>query len=372
LNWIKPHGNITTDEYDRRPPRKEGLFLRLIRFAPLLLLVALFPGGCNRHESRTITPAFYYWRTEFSLSDGEKSRMATLGVDRLYMRFFDVDWDAATDTPYPTQTIHGRRDTSMNAEVVPTIFLTNRTFQQIRPADIPGLATKVATLTFSLGTSMGFPPPRELQIDCDWTETTRPAFFEFIRELRLITRRKGVMLSSTIRLHQVKFREMTGVPPVDRGVLMFYNMGNLQDPATFNSILDLEVARKYLDRLDDYPLPLDVALPTYSWGVVYRRGRVVDLINNLSNNDFADHAKFAIEQNRVAVLKSSFFDYRHLYAGDVIRIEAVSLNKLHDAASLLSKHLRADSLRIIYFHLDTQSLRGYTNEDLQAVCAAFR
>ena len=51
-----------------------------------------------------------------------------------------------------------------------------------------------------------------------------------------------------------------GVPPVSRGVLMYYNMSEAGDFKTSNHILDLEVAGRYHVHFDDYPIPLDLAL----------------------------------------------------------------------------------------------------------------
>ncbi len=74
---------------------------------------------------------------------------------------------------------------------------------------------------------------RALQIDCDWTTKTAPKYFYFLQQIRekLDAHEDGgtfaslAMLSATIRLHQVKYPEKSGMPPVDKGVLMFYNMG---------------------------------------------------------------------------------------------------------------------------------------------------
>jgi hypothetical protein len=68
----------------------------------------------------------------------------------------------------------------------------------------------------------------------------------------------------------VKYRERTGVPPVDRGMLMFYNMGRFSADPEARAIFDLESARRYLARISSYPLPLDLALPMWSWTVAPR------------------------------------------------------------------------------------------------------
>ncbi len=77
-----------------------------------------------------------------------------------------------------------------------------------------------------------------------------------------------MVLSATIRLHQVKYFETTGVPPVKSGMLMFYNTGDLENPSEENSILNIETAELYLSGLEDYPMQLDIVLPLFSWAVV--------------------------------------------------------------------------------------------------------
>ena len=354
------------------PGNQQSVVTRLVTSFLLVFGLAVLHTGCARHNVRYVSSAFYFWRTDFSLSTDEQNRLETLGAQRVYVRMFDVDWDIGAGKAYPVQTLRGTRDTTMKAEIVPTIFITNRTFTHIPPSGVSELAGRILRLTLSLTSALRFPPVHEMQIDCDWTEGTRGKYFALARELRALLLDEDMVLSATIRLHQVKYRNRTGVPPVDRGVLMFYNMGEIDNPDALNSILDLDAARKYIASLDDYPLPLDVALPLYSWGVVYRRGRVVDLINNVTRTNFSDDATFALHGDRAEVLKSSFVDYRFLYAGDVVRLENVPVRKLHDAASLLARHIHADSLRVVFFHLDSQTIHGYKNEDLQTVCAAFR
>lgn len=345
---------------------------RIVKSSSLVFTLAVLLAGCARHNVRHVSAAFYFWRTDFGLSTDEKNRLGALGAQRVYVRMFDVDWDITARKAYPVQTLQGIRDTTMKAEFVPTIFITNRTFTHIPPSGVPDLADKILGLTLSLDSALGFPPVHEMQLDCDWTESTREKYFTLAQRLRVLLEERHIALSATIRLHQVKYRNRTGVPPVDRGVLMFYNMGDLENPDAPNSILDLDVARKYTASIDDYPLPLDVALPVYSWGVVYRRGRVVELMNNVASEDFSNDTAFTVVGDKVEVLKSSFVDYRFLYTGDIIRLERVPIEKLFDAASLLTRHIHSDSLRVVFYHLDSQTIHGYKNEDLKTVCAAFR
>ena len=54
-------------------------------------------------------------------------------------------------------------------------------------------------------------------------------------------------------------------PPVDYGTLMIYNTGDPRKWEERNPILDYRDVHPYLQRLDQYPLPLAAAYPVFIW-----------------------------------------------------------------------------------------------------------
>ena len=181
---------------------------------------------------------------------------------------------------------------------------------------------------------------KEVQFDCDWTKTTKNKYFNLLREMK----RHYKNISATIRLHQLKYQNETGVPPVDGGVLMFYNMSDFLDPNTKNYILDIEEGKKYLSGFKSYPLKLDLALPIYSMATVFRYGRVVSLIDSIRGDMVNDRFK-KLSDNRYRVLKTHYFRGKLLYLGDEIRIDEVSLDMLKRAIKMIP----FDYQRIIFF-----------------------
>jgi hypothetical protein len=107
--------------------------------------------------------------------------------------------------------------------IVPVIFIKNRTFIDVDSATVTALADSVLKLVTQINNTQKL-SPQEIQFDCDWTETTRNSYFLFINHYRAASKQS---ISATIRLHQVKYPATTGIPPVDRGVLMYYNMGSI-------------------------------------------------------------------------------------------------------------------------------------------------
>ncbi len=195
--------------------------------------------------------AFYYWRTTFELSATEQHALAELHVARLYVRAFDVVWDEQLRAPAEAGPLTVARDARVPAgiDVVPVVFVRAGIFARghLDDAAIVTAAhdtwTGVQRRTSALGVTA-----HELQLDCDWTESTRAGYFAFLRALRGEVG-PGVAISATIRLHQIKYRERTGVPPVDRGTLMFYNMGRFSADPKAREIFDPGSAMRYLARI---------------------------------------------------------------------------------------------------------------------------
>src|SRR5262245_62286893 len=96
-----------------------------------MLLALVASCGGSEPEGPPAPLAYYYWRTTFTLSPAEQRALAELHVDRLYMRVFDVEWDASMSAPSMIGKIAPADGTRVPAgvEVVPVIFLRNEVFQ---------------------------------------------------------------------------------------------------------------------------------------------------------------------------------------------------------------------------------------------------
>ncbi|MBP7865654.1 MAG: hypothetical protein KA419_06860 [Acidobacteria bacterium] len=339
--------------------------------AALLLAAALLPAAAGCAPAPAARRAFFYWRTVFVLSEGERAVLQDRGVSRLYLRFFDVTWDAASGRALPAGRLVWRDAPPPGIEIVPVVFLRNEVFGHAPdPAELAGRVWKLAG-SLAAGAGVVF---RELQVDCDWTDGTRTAFFAFCRALKALGAASGTRLSVTVRLHQVKYRDRTGVPPADRALLMFYNVGRIEADPRRPSIFNPEDAARYTPFLEGYPLPLDAALAVFSWAVHGRAGRVVGLIEKVSVPDL-DASPFLrrTAPGRYTAAEPAFFRGAYLMQGDTLALEASTPALAREAAELLSKHFRPrGAFTLALFDLDGKNLAAWTPEDLEAVFTAVR
>ncbi|GAB3795380.1 hypothetical protein GCM10028819_11340 [Spirosoma humi] len=334
------------------------------------LLVSCFLGlSCQSTErqkaesSATVTPAFYHWKSTYAPTRPELDLLKTLHVQKLYLHFFDVDWEARTHRPVPKAFVRFRQKPI--GTVVPVVFITNRTLLNLSPAGLAELAThiKQAVTQISQQNKIGF---GEVQFDCDWSPRTRDRYF---RLLTLLTKQFTCPLTATIRLHQIKYTDQTGIPPVSRGMLMLYNVADWKRADTRNSIYDTDVADQYLSFVPTYPLPLDVVWPLFRWTVVYRHNRFLTFLNNvdrkaLMNSPFlapqADSMRYVATRDTVALGLS-------IQRGDLFRAEAVRAETLVNEKKRLLRLIRNQRITFALYHLDSTALAAYSRETLQTL-----
>lgn len=336
-----------------------------------LFLVLL--TGCQPTPSGSLSPAFYHWKTQFAPAPSEVQLLDSLAVRRLYVKFFDLAWDERAQAPQPTAFVELPQPFSYDYELVPTVFITQQVFLRLPIQRVDGLAQRVADKLLEMGTDAQLPPFREVQMDCDWTDSTREAYFRFLQTLGDLLQEHQVRLSATIRLYQAKTPQKSGVPPVDRGMLMVYNVGDVKQWEEPNSILNIEKAKPYLSRLQTYPLPLDLALPLFRWGVLFREGEMIRLLNNLDAEQLTDRTRFfPMTAQRYEVQQNTFLDGTFLYQGDFIRLEAVDTALLHQVMDLLADYPWPADGYLSYYHLDSAVVAGFDYGMLERVNARLR
>lgn len=341
--------------------------LRLSSFACLFLLTFFF-SSCKKAKETPM--AFYFWKQNFQLNAKQNDLLKTTASNKLYIRFFDIKWNDKSQKPYPESVI-SFKDKRPLPEIIPVVFITNQTFEKLDQSGVDSLAIKCNELLKSLALKYGI-NNQTVQIDCDWTLSTKDKYFSFLKSLKAIQKKA---LEVTIRLHQVKYQFKTGVPPADRGVLMFYNMGQLSaDLNVPNSIYDAVAAEKYLASLNNYLLPLDIALPVFSWALQIRENKIIQVYGKIGRTELSKPENFSplTQKNAYKAIRSFFTGGIYIKAGDVFKLEETDKVLLQQAAKQLAAHLNKNENRtIIYYELGNLNLSAFKAQDFKEISAYF-
>jgi len=341
------------------------------QFVLFFCIIVLF-GGCDPSE-RAVERAFYYWRGAYSMETVDYEALADLGVEQLYIRYFDVDWDKEKQYAHPVGRIRFRDKVPQDSlRIVPTVYITYACLRALPDSAVLNLGDRIWQKVEEINRIEQVRGAQGLQIDCDWTARTKEKYFKLLRHLKGKVSAKGQSLSATIRLHQIKDQEASGIPPVEEGLLMCYNIHSPKNPKIQNSIFEKNIAQTYLKRLGNYPLKLNVALPLFGWSVLFRQGRYIGLIKELRDKDLQGMQEIRkISTNLYLVEEAFLLKNQYFYIGDIIRVEEVPAYELEEIAQFIDSQLSQDSICVIFFHYDPTVLTNYERKDLQSIFHTF-
>jgi hypothetical protein len=337
----------------------------------LFLVIAIFYNfqNCTPND-REVTRAFYFWKTSFNLSHDDIEYINSLDINKIYLRLFDVVWNDRSGMAEPLAAVRLKNGQLQKEKLVPTIFITNNTINQISKEDIGQLGANIERKIKSYFEQKSAEDFKEVQIDCDWTEKTKDKYFALLKKIKDLIGEKT--LSATIRLHQIKYFKQTGVPPVDRGMLMFYNMSSVSSIDTKNSIYDEDVAKKYLVNFDNYPLQLDVALPAFSWVVLFQNRKITSLITDINTDELDDKNKFkALSENQFTPVNDHFFHGEYVVPNDILRTEVTTPEITLSAAKLINRYLENNNITVSIYHYNKELQNEYSKKDLENIFTAF-
>ena len=333
-----------------------------------IAFICCFTSCKKRHHF--VTPAFFYWKTIYHLGNAEKQALKQLKCKKIYLRYFDADVNAG-GTILPNAVIRFAQKLDTSFAYVPMVFITQRALAAIKTGDSILFAHKLVTLIASLDTLASL-CPNEIQIDCDWTANNKERYFSLLRCIKAQSYIKDKLLSCTLRMHQAKFTGSSGIPPVDRALLMCYNMGNIKKPDDHNSILDADLAKDYLNSIALYPLPLDVGLPIFQWCVLFRNNQFNGIIRDLDPISLSSNKYFSKHGNIFHCIRDTILNNYYIHKDDKIRAEMPNIHEIEKLAKYASQQDSSRNLNIVFFHLDSLNLIKYPPHELETVLNSFR
>jgi hypothetical protein len=310
----------------------------ILRISLVLALVTLLGGCGHRLEETEKHNSIYYWKTTFDISPTEMEFLKKHDIERLYVRMFDV---AVEQNPLsenkevvPIATTKFVSEVPSNLEIVPVTYITIDALRAMEGEEYD-FATLIVERLLAMSSYNNCGEIKEIQLDCDWTSTTKSSYIRLCQRVKDLLHFKGIDLSITIRLHQLQ----EAAPPADRGVLMLYNTGALKNPDTTNSILNINDVKPYI-KSKKYSLPLNYAYPTFGWGVKFVNGKFVSIVSEES---------------------------RPTSKEERIRHERPTSIEILDVKRLVESKLGKPERGNIIYHLDDSQLKNYTDDEIAKI-----
>lgn len=316
----------------------------LLKICIVIVALATFTCCSNKPIEQTAEKhtSIYHWKTTFDINDAEAEFLGKHNIERIYVKMYDVaieqNFLSGEADIVPIATTKFVSAIPENVEIIPVIYITIDALYALGRWDRTEEFGKLIierTLAMCRYNKCG--KIRELQLDCDWTSTTKDVYEKLCGIIRKSLREKDIDLSITVRLHQLR----ESAPPADRGVLMLYNTGAIKDIKTKNSILDMADAKPYL-KPTRYPIPLDYAYPAFGWGVKFENDKFVAIVTD--------------EETKAAA--NEYIRYERATATDILKVKSLVEDKLGKPTS-----------GNILYHLDEVQLKNYTDDEIAQILA---
>lgn len=328
-----------------------------------LIAIGLLFLSCKesrKEAARTIAPkapvesherGIYHWKTTFEITEEDSTFIKEHNINRLYVRMFDVGMERNESNDslevVPLGTTRFKSRIPEGCTMIPTVFITQEALRAYCYREWK-LAELIVTRVKAMCSWNDLGPFKEFQYDCDWTAETRRSFEKLCESTKKILKNDDISLSGTIRLHQLE----EATYPFDNGVLMIYNTGSFVNPGTKNSILDYddvskylsskERIRKFLDARKNNCRRIDIAYPTFSWGVV-----------------FDDNGQF---RRLVRDIEGFMPD-----KGEQMRVEESEYKEIYRVKHLIDSLLAPAIHGNIIYHLDSDNLKNYSREEIKQI-----
>ena len=374
----------------------------------VLLFVVLSSGSCEKEHETEVIRSFCYWKTDLSFDKEDDSIIKDMKVRHLYVRFFDVDWNPFSKEPLPVATIHDIRLNESNPEITPSVFITNEVVLKSEKKQLDSLAIQITKRIQQIGNKMNeikaesiaykivYPQNynnkkdfkqlnydsvksvelaklkvdfKEILLDCDWSEKSKENYFYLLQKIKKEIPTSN--LTATIRLWQYKYAEKSGIPPVDKGLLMCYNVSKPEDFQTKNSIGTSDELAQYITH-NQYKLKLDIALPLYSWAVVFRGNKFKGILSDYEQlmNDTIKLKKST--SDKYILQDDILIGQTYLRNGDEIRIEKISDDELDKMISIIKDKIQIDNqTRVTFFSFDKKYINDYGTQNISSYYARF-
>lgn len=334
----------------------------------LITVLCCIVCGCQK-KPPVVFPSFYYWKNNANnLSKTEKNYLDTFRIKKLYVKYFEVSRDSLWgNAPVAKTTLNIKQWDSVTAEIIPVVFVRNEVMLRSKKPALDSLADNISFLIRKIATEKMNTGYKEIQIDCDWTEKSKENYFYFLQQFK---KASGKVVSVTLRLYPYKYADKMGIPPVDKVTLMCYNLVNALQNESKNSILDINELQKYLDKKREYPLHLDIALPAYSWMLLYQNNKFKGIISR--ENASLENMLSETKPLWYTVTKDTVIDDFYLRNGDKIKYETIAPDVLYKECDIVKKNvILDDSVTVSVFHLDEQKLSTYSYEVFDSVYTYF-
>jgi hypothetical protein len=339
---------------------KKRVLIFIVSVCAVLLILTF--SKSNKAAGRSVLN-FYHWKMNAVPSPTVSAALNQCRTQKIYLHFFDVTrntaayWQGDYRSFEPTYVVRNIDKSYKKYTIIPVVYITNEVMKNIYNEHLNKLADRITRLIRQIADHHQL-KVSTIQLDCDWSSTSRSAYFKLIEKVKV-----HYKVDVTLRLHQIKYPDKTGIPPADSATLMLYNVTKVTD-MTQNSILNLNTVKQYVHKDTTYKLPLKLALPIYSQTVIEYAPGSVEISHNFPKAVLGQPQLSSLSGDLYNVNETVFHEQAVLFKGSRIQVETITPELVAECYKAVTDS-RLNFDEIILYHLDDKQLNSFNLEALE-------
>lgn len=316
----------------------------------VLLVSLLIWGGVRLYDKMHPKPEMAFWVTSdnLKLRTAEENALAANGGRALHLHLMDIVWDDDKQFAFPALQLTIEKPLPEDLSVVPVIGIDNEVFEQLDAEKAGVLADMIADRIIDRFTeNSGLRNPlKSILLDCDWTTSSKGSYFAFVDAL---TGSFQCPVEVTLRLHQMKYSEQMGVPPVKRVMLLFDKLCGKDGNSCVDPLGEADSAADYLSSSADYPLPTDIGISIGTNAMLKGPSGSSTFIPEVDRERLSDTLLYEkLSPSEYRVLEDGFLNNVPIAKGDLLVIQKIQMPELKNALKVLGKKLRKEKRTVCF------------------------
>ena len=135
----------------------------MLKYKKLLLLFVIFTVCISLflNQNKSLTYSFYHWKNSYELQSSS---------EKLYIKVLDIAYSNKLET------IVTKFNTPPQKGFVPVVYITNKAMKESSLSSLVQYVSKELKLIPYVY--------EEIQIDCDWSLSTKSKYFDFLEQIK--------------------------------------------------------------------------------------------------------------------------------------------------------------------------------------------
>lgn len=301
------------------------------------------------------TKSILFVKNPFLLNETEKHFINSNYIDKIYLKFFKIDWNKKNELII-TQKINYSEKPTRQYRIVPLIEISDNVSAYLQSEiEIEKLSDFICNNLLSISNQTNLNEIIEVALVFENLNIElQKNIYLLIKRLNKNEVFSDKIISLVIKLSQINIIDKNVVSAIDRLIVDFGNTGIMSDFNTINSLFDWNIVEPKLPYLIKLNKPISVMLNIQSRILVFRKNKILYSIENSNETLLNNNETFVkVQLSYYKVLRKTNLLGFKLEQGDILKIENIN----PEDYKKIARYLRKQNADVIIYPINDDVIK---------------